>query len=302
MRQDLMCFLHLGPFFMMLILPVVVLTAAVAVAVLWWRRSGRGQGLAVKIGLVVSVVVGIVFVYWGIFSIKTSKSSTAAVGYVFLPYLTAILCVLAYVVSWAIARIVLFFTRREGLRQTRWTFYAAVCILIIFGVAGFRVTTRQMLLHKARTQVQAVDLKAICNAAIAARDIKLLTELASNSNASEEILLEIYSAIPDAEFGSLGSQYSPVFSALAKNHNTPPEIIKSLAERRENIRIIIALNPNTRAETLVLLSDDQNRLVRTWICRNPNITREILEKLKNDPDAMVREYAKSAWSRRGYSE
>ena len=42
------------------------------------------------------------FMVWGYHSILTSRSSTAAIGFFFLPFYSAALAVIAFVVSWAV--------------------------------------------------------------------------------------------------------------------------------------------------------------------------------------------------------
>jgi hypothetical protein len=89
---------------------------------------------------------------------------------------------------------------------------------------------------------------------------------------------------------------------LARNKQTPPDILTSLSEKREGERIFIATNPNTSIAVLERLAEDKDYLVRTRVCTNPNVTKEILIKLKDDSDKLVRSYADNYLGHRGFSD
>jgi hypothetical protein len=130
------------PFFLMnpmtmLILPPLAIIIGLSIAVIWWVHSGSKNGIAIKIGIVSSVIIGIGFVFLSLYDISTSNSSTACIEYIFLPYLIFLVCAETYLISWAVATIILFFCVRTGKiresKQKKWSIYVALGIIILFG-------------------------------------------------------------------------------------------------------------------------------------------------------------------------
>jgi hypothetical protein len=298
------------PFFlglpMVIILPPIATIIGILVAVIWWVRYSSKNGIAIKTGILASGVIGSGFVLWSLYAIRTSCSSTAAIGYLFLPYYTSLVCATAYLLGWSITTIVLFFCGLSGktwnIKQKKWSVYAAVCIVALPGFWTFKITVRNLLLRKAYVSTSQSELNTLYDKAVSNQDIELMANLVNNPNTSETLLSRIYSSIPDSAFKYPGSNYSRVFSELARNKKTPPDILASLSEKRPYERFFIATNPNTPLNTLEQLAEDKDSQIRTWLCTNPNVTKEILTKLKNDPDQTVRNYADTFFSLRGFSD
>jgi hypothetical protein len=103
---------YMGPFGIT-ILPLIILPALICSAVVWWICSGHGGSKAIKRGLVSSALIGLGFVIMSLYDINTSKHSTAAIGYIFLPFATLLLCIVSYLISWFIAKIVIFILRKH---------------------------------------------------------------------------------------------------------------------------------------------------------------------------------------------
>jgi len=71
-----------------------------------------------------------------------------------------------------------------------------------------------------------------------------------------------------------------VREAIAKNPNTPTEILKELSQDRiATVRSSVAENPNTPTEILKKLSQDRFTIVRGSVAKNPNTSTEILKEL-----------------------
>jgi hypothetical protein len=102
----------MGPFGIT-ILPLIALPSLICAAVVWWICSRSGRNKAIKIGFVTAALLGVGFVILSLYDINTSKSSTAAIGYIFLPFATLLVCIVGYFVSWSIARIVIFFHSKK---------------------------------------------------------------------------------------------------------------------------------------------------------------------------------------------
>jgi len=289
-----------------LILPPIAITVGIFVTVLWWTRSDPKKSIAIRTGLVTSAIIGTGFILWLLYTIRTSRSSTACIGYLFLPYYAFLVCAATYLISWAITTILLFFCVLSGkmreIKQKKWSVYIAVGIIGLSGFWAFKVTARSLLLKKAHVATSESELIELSDRAMSQKDIDLLAKLVNNPNTSEKILKQIYFSVPESTFQYPGSQYSPVFFELARNKKTPPDILTSLSEKRSGERFIIATNPNTPVAVLERLAEDKDSLVRTWVSANPNVTKEILIKLKNDPDGVVRSYANTYLGYRGFSD
>jgi hypothetical protein len=93
------------------VLPPIILLVFLCSAVVWWIFSGHGRSRAIKKGLISSALIGLGFVFWSLYDINTSKSSTAAIDYIFLPFATLFVCVTGYLLSWLIAQIIIFCMR-----------------------------------------------------------------------------------------------------------------------------------------------------------------------------------------------
>ena len=298
----------------------IVLIIGIIVAVWWWIRNGSKGSTAIKTGIAASGITGIGFIAWYLYSISTSCSSTAAIGYIFLPCYTFLVCAATYLIAWSMTTIIQALrvsrirevnlktwtiyvaSRIREINPKKWTIYAAMCILILFGFLGFKIATRNLLLKKAYTTTTEFELSVLYNKAVSNEDIELMAKIVKNPNTSEELLRRIYFSIPSTTFQYPGSQYSAVFWQLAKNAKTPPDVLSSLNEKREGERVAIATNPNTPVDVLERLAEDRKSLVRTCVCANPNVTKEILMKLKDDPDKVVRSYANTYLRRHGFSD
>jgi hypothetical protein len=76
---------------------------------------------------------------------------------------------------------------------------------------------------------------------------------------------------------------------LARNPNTPPEVLKVLAnDVYSRVRYEVAQNPNTPQETLKVLATDEYSSVRWGVARNPNTSPETLKVLATDEYSSVR--------------
>jgi hypothetical protein len=69
---------------------------------------------------------------------------------------------------------------------------------------------------------------------------------------------------------------------LARNHNTPPEILDRLSyDESWIVREGVALNPNTPPETLEQLANDGGSWIRYCVAYyNPNTPQYILDLIK----------------------
>ncbi len=76
--------------------------------------------------------------------------------------------------------------------------------------------------------------------------------------------------------------------ALAKNPNTPSEILSTLAESDDtNVREAVARHPATPPEALGRLAENRLRDVRALVGANPSTPELTLQFLATDPDVYV---------------
>ena len=75
--------------------------------------------------------------------------------------------------------------------------------------------------------------------------------------------------------------------AVAKNPNTPREVLIALAKDTEYVRRGVARNPNTPREVLTALSRDKDEGVRYVVAKNPSTPPEVLIALAGHKDEYV---------------
>jgi hypothetical protein len=124
-----------GPITVLILSPIAIIIC-IWIAAIWWTRFSSRDGIAIKTGILASGTIGAGFVLWSLYTIKTCHSSTAAIGYIFLPYWAFLACAAAYLLSWSIMTISLTCCRLAGktcnIEQKKWSVYVAVCILVLF--------------------------------------------------------------------------------------------------------------------------------------------------------------------------
>ncbi|BAY08625.1 hypothetical protein [Calothrix sp. NIES-2098] len=80
---------------------------------------------------------------------------------------------------------------------------------------------------------------------------------------------------------------------VAHNLNTPPEVLRELANKQESgePRIFLARNINTPSDVLESLSKDRDEKVRIGVAENPNTPLTVLQNLANDTNKEVAQVA-----------
>lgn len=115
---------------------------------------------------------------------------------------------------------------------------------------------------------------------IKSKDMPTVVALAKNPNTPREILTEIYQKkdIVDPKEWQFRVQ-TPLYSLLSRNPNTSPSILTELSEYRPTE---VAGNPSTSIEALMLLSKNKNANVLTALAKNPNTPEDILVYLSQN--------------------
>jgi hypothetical protein len=244
-----------------------------------------------RFGLIAGILCFCFFFAAGVLSISQSKSSTAAIGYVFLPFYAAIMSVLAFLAGWCVGYFLVWY--RSPAKTGRMSAIAAALVPVILVIlAGCAWTT---LSH--RRDALAVMRLAARDANTAQEDLErlaastneyVLGDVAGNPKLSEATLRKL------ANHGGY-----MVEGGLAHNRSTPGDILSRLAgSANEYTRGFVAANPNAPAEVLADLSKDGMKDVRLSVAQNPSTPRSTIEVLLGDADETVRRLATATMRRR----
>jgi hypothetical protein len=281
------------------VIPLVGLALAVCVG-LRWRCS-----LAVRVAAVVAGLAGAGYLFWAHRAIATSHSSTAAIGYIYMPQMVVIVCGGAFLVAWAAAILVIRWigakTESAVSIARDWPLYAAGLVLVVFAIWGSRTLMRDMELSQARSSSSVEKLADLCELALQKRDGKVLAALATNPNARGDMLERIYTlATSGSRSSAVAVDFSRVVIELARNANTPAAVLRSMYETdgQSYTKYQLVENPSTPQDVLEKLAVDSEPGVRSAVCRNPKTSRQMLEQLGGDPDKRVKMAAEAALMRR----
>ncbi len=286
-------------FLVVVVAPYVVIAAGMALLIyLAFRRPFPFAGL-VRASLIGAAAVTALVVFSGLHGIATSRSSTAAIGYVFLPFVSVAAALVSLVVLAALLYLLRCVTDALGWSKKITSLLVALPSFLIVALACLLATlyfARERFLEQARSATTPAEITTLVEKTAKHSDWKTLALLARNPHASPETLERIYAILKT----SRRPREFSVSYALAANHQTPPHILRELATLPEaSIGIALATNPNTPAETVNQLAANPHWLVRNWVASNPLLTRDNLQRLTADPDKLVRENAALNLQRRG---
>ena len=264
-----------------IVLPCFLIGWLFSVAIRRAHRSNPPIRPLLLYPLVCSLVLTSGFMIWGYHAILTSRSSTAAIGFFFLPFYSAALAITAFVVSWAVLYVGWFiFQRIQGTPVRLVSVALLVLAVALLGWAGYVAQVkiaRHRLLNEAASGFNVDRLEMIVADGISSHDFDVLANLAKNPNtpANDLIRLSDYCRPSIAEFNP--PEYSILFS-LAQNSRTPSDILVILAGcHQSSIRFAVATNPNTPTPTLRKLAEDSDASVKTYAIPRLNAR----EKYKN---------------------
>ncbi|MBL8173115.1 MAG: hypothetical protein JNK48_00510 [Bryobacterales bacterium] len=291
------------------ILPLAVLIGLAILARSYWQRGIARW--AVKGGVALALAAGGLYL-WAIFH---SKSSTAAIGILFVPLLMglaapvgALLGAMAHQAAhrgtgiWGVASI-------AGLAVAT----ATVCVAVVH-ILEFR----QM---EAESRPEALVQAARDN--LAQRDYFVLAAIAENPKAPQSLLLEI-ALYPDAGLhekrggwiNSYDDDQLAVMRKVIRNRNAPVAALLKLSEskneyvlgdiaqeQRTPVEILrrlwsqphsylvdwgLAVNPSTPVEILESMPFEKDKSIAQLLARNTSAPAAVLERLGRHTDAIVR--------------
>ena len=269
----------------------------------------------------------------GIFA---SASSTAAIGFIFVPLIAAAAAVPAGV--WGLALGCVWLALRGERRYFRAVLVAAWAVTLAVPAVLGREVWRGLALERAVAEVNAMgaaQLEQAFGESPWREDRFFLGAIAQNT-AAGEALLERIAQLPDpALYEPMGSVWNvlggnrkglAVMRLVAAHPNVAPATLEKLAERPHNEYVLhevlrnpktplsvlerhaasssylvewgLALNPNTPSAVLERLSRSSDLYTRMNLTQNAAVPREILERLAKDPDEHLARNARYALERR----
>ena len=208
------------------------------------------------------------YIIWGYYAICTSKSSTAAIGLLFVPLISIIVTVVGFLFSWSCFYVARFILERLRLITNRITsilpLVLAIVLIVLTGYVAQDKLRRHRLLNTAASGTNAGLLTKILDDGISSQDLEALSKLAKNPNTKSGDLASIYGYCKHS-ITEFNPPEIPVFISLAQNPQTPPRILVVLAGCQQSaVRYGIAINPNTPTKTLIQLAEDRDALIKKY--------------------------------------
>jgi len=275
--------------------------------VLVFRAQRQHPKTASKIPLYslrTSAVLAVVVLVLGFYFIFSSRSSTAGIGFLFVPIYALGAAIAGSTISWSFLTLAALASRARARlfadKPTPIVASTAAVVLLTGFVAAYMVGTRPWLLAAAESpETQVQRLHEIADVATAENDLGILQRLAKNSAVPDGSLREVYKHCADARETRAKNLCYSVFHSLAWNKSTPTDLLHELAKNpKRTIRRGVALNQGTPLEVLEQLIHDDDSSVRESLAGNPNLPLRVLTELTRDDDERVRSWAERIMKRR----
>ncbi len=274
--------------------------------VLVFRAQRRHPKTARKIPLYslrTSAVFAVVVLVIGFYSIFSSDSSTAGIGFLFVPIYAFGAAIAGFVIAWAFLTLVALApgvrARLFAEKPTPIVASVAVAALLIGPAVALLYGPRALLLSEAKSLETSVPrLHEIADAAVAKNDLRTLERLAGNREAPASLLEKIDKTCAASKEELTATPCYALFLHLAAHKNTPAPLLDELARVGASIRAHVARNQATPVSLLERLSSDEDAHVRSSLTWNPNLPLTALAKLTQDDDENVRSRAEEVMKRR----
>ena len=86
-----------------------------------------------------------------------------------------------------------------------------------------------------------------------------------------------------------GSENPRIRESAASNHNTPADVLETLARDDDvGVRICVARNEHAPCDLLRTMADDRSEAVRGWLAVNYYVPADVMEQLAGDDSDTVR--------------
>lgn len=283
------------------LIPWTILVCGFALLLRAQRRRPQGFSSLTARSLVGSALATLAFNVWAVAAIFRSSSSTAAIGFAFLPLYSFAVAAASWATAWSLLTLIGLARSSSPAQGPRAWAAAATAALFLGALAagGTLAWQRQSLLSAAsQADTLPVRLAEITEQALVASDYEVLGRLATNPGASPELVAGL-TAFCEKEIGTARPVFCySILYGLASHPAAPAELLARLAANPEvTIRTGVARNPHTPAASAEALASDPEPAVRLWVTTHPGLSRGALERLAADPDDGVRRYATAALDR-----
>ena len=262
------------------------------------RRHQYKEG-ALKYGNIASGVGFILVAVLEISSILRSSSSTAAIGFLFVPMIALLGAIPFFVLGYS-ARYMRnwYFSDGRKIDYTVVMAFAASTLLILAGAKfigeGLYVTS---MVHEIKSMNEA-ELNKTIDKPFLGKNKFILGAIAENKNASGELLQTIGGLDDKALHKKMWSVFDvmgenrhglAVMRLVARHPNVLPTTLEHLALSSDDYVLgDVADNEKTSIETLIRLSQRKNYLIDWGLARNPSTPTDILSKLSYSDDEYTR--------------
>lgn len=274
-----------------LLLPLVLVVVGLVIA---WRHR---RSTAVRWMVTGAVVGGLAASALYVLLILRQRSSTAAIGIIFVPWTFGIAAVIA--AAWSLCLYQLARTAaawRQGPRAVA-LWLIAVAFLAGSGYLVVSLGANVATFHRLQDPgVPAGVLAERYRAAMAKKNYLQLSAIAANRSTPPPILLEMARSDDPgmhAKRGGLATMFDrdalAVVRKVIRNPSMPPEAIPYLAaSTNEYVLSDVAFHRETPEPILrEIAARNDGYLVHWGLAGNPNTPREILERLATDGDRVT---------------
>jgi hypothetical protein len=232
--------------------------------------------------------------------ILSSGSSTAALGFLAVPFIAAVAAVLTGIWGAALGHVMLHLRGRvHSLRPVLIAaFLAAASLPLAIGYEVGRGVSLERAVREARS-MSASQLEESFAASPWRRNRFFLGILASHESASSSLLARIAGLDDEELYERMGSLWDvmgenrkglAVMRLVARNPKTPAAALQKLEAGPHAEKLITELlaNPNTPAPVLAKHAADTNYLAEWGLALNPNTPLAVMERLSRSSDLYSR--------------
>jgi len=271
-------------FMLIILIPYIVIAAGYFFSLRAAIRSHSPNRILFLPSLMASLLLTSGLIAWGYHGIEMSTSSTAAIGYLALPYMALIGALLGFLLVLAGGVILRFIAEQAGRASPHLISLPKLISSILFlALLGWMVQNnmaRSRLLDAAASETtNPATLQRLLSTAIDSDDLELQAELASNPGTPIPDLTRLYNTCKGTLLDPLSPDYR-LFHALAWNPRTPSEILTTLANSPfDSVHFALASNPSTPVEVLKELMDTEDSLIRFSLSENPSFPDDLRPQL-----------------------
>ena len=288
-------------FFVITLIPSAILAGGFALLLRAQRRRPEGFASVTARSLIASAVATLGFGVWAAIAILGSSSSTASIGFLFLPSYAIAVAAVAWMTAWSLLTLLNSAHRGSQVPTARSTAAAvgAGLFLAVLAIGATLAWQRHTLLvAAANSDTPPARLAEITEQALIDSDYDVLQRIAINSGTTPK-LISLLTKHCQQEIGvARPVRCYSILYGLASHPAAPGELLARLAVNAEvTIRTSVARNPHTPAAIAESLANDPEPSVRLWVTTHPDLSRETLERLASDRDDGVRRYATAALGR-----